>query len=377
MDNMKTWAEEQLSAIERKLSSVLERNRGVIPYTSENGRYVDMSSPEKIGAWTNGFFSGLLWLLYSYSGKDSYKEAAIEREEKLDVLFSRFSDMDHDAGFRWILSSVDHYRNDGNEDAKERALAAAQSLAGRFSLRGHYIRAWNNWVKRGIDNRGKVIIDTMMNLPLLWWASSVTKDPSFADIAISHAVAASSALIRPDGSVSHIALFDSETGALKGTEAGQGYAVGSMWTRGQAWGIYGFALASYYTGSDAFRSISERVADNFILHIPEDGIIPVDFLQPDDCTFRDDSAAAAASSALLFLSSITPDEERRKLYEEKADFLLHRLMKGADLSENTDPILLHASAKFNEEKHGYPIIYADYFLVEALMRASGRIVMMW
>ena len=376
MSDVYTWADEQLSRIEAKLSSVLKRSKGIIPYTAENGRFVDMSGDGTIGAWTNGFWSGVLWLMYSFSGKSEYRAEAIKAEEKLDALFSRYEDLDHDAGFRFLPSSVMHYRDDGDRRARDRALIAAQLLAGRYVLRGRYISAWNNWEKRGIDNRGKMIIDTMMNLPLLWWASDILSDSRFSDIALSHAVSASSALVRPDGSVSHIALFDIETGALLRTEAGQGYAVGSMWTRGQAWGIYGFAEAYKHTGKKAFLEISRRVADSFIKHIPQSGIIPVDFMQPEECGFEDDSAAAAAASALILLSSSLGDEGR--LYRETAVRLLDVLLaKCSDFSSETDSILLRCSAKYREEKHGYPIIYGDYYLIEALMRLRGSTFTAW
>ncbi|MBQ1291746.1 MAG: glycoside hydrolase family 88 protein, partial [Lachnospiraceae bacterium] len=226
------WALGVQEKLAGKMKTVVERSRNVVPYTTENGRFIDLTEKD-INWWTNGFWGGILWQLYTLTGDELYKEEAGILEKKLDKVLMDWTGLDHDNGFKWLPTSVAHYRIDQNEESKNRAIIAANNLAGRFNLAGHFIRAWNDW--GDVDRRGMAIIDCMMNLPLLYWAADVTGDPRFYQIAVAHADTAMRCFVREDGSVNHILRFDPESGELVESLGGQGYAVGSSWTRGQTW----------------------------------------------------------------------------------------------------------------------------------------------
>ena len=229
------------------------------------------------------------------------RKAAEEIEEKLDGSLCNAQSMDHDSGFKWLLTAGANYQQTGSAASLNRLLLAATNLAGRFNPAGGFLRAWNDG---GDGSRaGWAIIDCMMNLPLLYLASTYTGDPRFAQIAVAHADCAAKNFVRADGSACHIIRFDPATGACLGSIGGQGDDENSAWTRGQAWAIYGFALSFRHTDRRAYLSVAEKVANNFLSHIPESGHIPVDFRQPTDCPWEDASAAAAATGSVVTSAS--------------------------------------------------------------------------
>ena len=239
----KNWIQEAEAKIRAKMPVVAGRSVHKVPYTSKDGVFDDWTN--NISWWTNGFWGGMLWQLYHVTKDGMYLESALELEKKLDATLMSPEDMDHDSGFRWLLTSGANYRETGSEESFKRTLLAACNMAGRFNPAGDFIRAWNDWgnkEKRG-ENAGIAIIDCMMNLPLLYWAAEKTNDPRFYHIAVKHADTVMKHFIREDGSVIHIGEFDPYTGEFLRSVGGQGYAHGSSWTRGQAWAVYGFALS--------------------------------------------------------------------------------------------------------------------------------------
>ena len=242
----KKWIDEVFDKLDEKLSKVTIKSRDKIPYTSVNGVH-DNKADTDIGWWTNGFWGGLNWLMYVGTGKEIYKETAMRSEEMLDGVFDIPKRLDHDAGFIWHLTAGLDYRLTGNEKSFNRNYLAAMSLMSRFNMRGSFIRAWNT------DNaKGWSIIDCMMNLPLLYWASEVLDDDRFLQIAKAHADMAMQQHIREDGSVKHIVSHDLATGEYKENFAGQGYGVDSSWSRGCAWAVYGFALSYAHTKEERY-----------------------------------------------------------------------------------------------------------------------------
>ena len=205
------WAQETLDRVAHKLERVAERSKDKIPYTTLHGVHDDKSG-EEIGWWTNGFWGGMMWQMYALTGKELYKEIAEDNERKLDACLMDINRLDHDNGFRWLPTAVADYRVTKNPASRNRGLLAAGNLAGRFNNRGNFIRSWNDWGPD--DHRGWAIIDCMMNLPLLYWASEETGDPRFSQIAVSHADTAGKSFIRGDGSSNHIVEFDLETGEM-------------------------------------------------------------------------------------------------------------------------------------------------------------------
>jgi unsaturated chondroitin disaccharide hydrolase len=261
--------------IQVKMAAEHARVGANVPYIPENGFYQDKLAADLFW-WTNGFWPGILWLMY-YGTKDNrYLETARAVEDRLDKALDGYEGLHHDVGFQWDISAVLDYRLTGNERSKVRGLHAASLLAGRYNPRGRFIRAWNG------DRIGWIIIDCMMNLPLLYWASEETGDPRFKFIAIDHADTALKHLVRGDGSCAHIAALNPEDGSLIGFPDGQGYSPESSWTRGQAWALYGFALSALRTGDVRYLNASKQSAHYFVSSAARTGYIcPVDFRGPD------------------------------------------------------------------------------------------------
>ena len=355
----------------RKERAVAARNAGRIPYTAESGAFDDMAE-KNICWWTNGFYAGLLWQLYGWSEEKIFRAAAEKIEEKLDRNLLSAQGMDHDSGFKWLLTSVASYRLTGSEESKNRALLAANDLAGRFNLAGGFIRAWND----GGDGKtvGWAIIDCMMNLPLLYWASGELHDPRFAHIARRHAETARKAFVREDGSVCHIVVFEPQTGERLYSLGGQGYGHGSSWTRGQAWALYGFALSYLHTKEQSFLVTAEKVARYFLAQIPENSLIPADFCQPPEPAREDSSAAAIAACGLIELWNATGSEA----YLNGAERLLRALAeKRCCLSPERDELLENGTVAYHDAGYHIPLIYGDYFFTEAVLKLIGKQTFLW
>ncbi len=212
-----------------------------------------------------------------------------------------------------------------------------------------------------------------MNLPLLYRASGLTGDPRFRQIAERHAETAQKYLVREDGSCAHIAVFDPQTGVFQKTLGGQGMKEGSSWTRGQSWALYGFALSHRHTKRADFLATAERVARNFLTHVPKNGHIPADFDQPEGCGLEDGSAAAIAACGLFELASLTNKRE----YAEGADFLLGALAEECDFSAEHDFLLPRCTVAYHDGMHNVPLVYADYFFAEALLKQIGKETFLW
>ncbi len=370
------WAAGVSGKIAGKMKQVVGRSRDKIPYRTQDGVFDDCSSPERIGWWTNGFWGGILWQLYHTTGDELYREEALKVEKKLDAILMQYNVMDHDSGFRWLPTAVAHWRVEKNPESENRALLAAANMAGRFNLAGHFIRAWNDFGDR--DRRGYAIIDCMMNLPLLYWASSVTEDPRFAQIAMAHADTAMKAFVREDGSVNHIVNFDINTGEALGPVDGQGMAPDSSWTRGQSWGIYGFTLSFLHTGKKEYRETAERIADYVISAIPESNIVPVDYCQPKDIPWEDSTAAAITACGLIELAKCEDDEAKAEKYLGKALELLKTLdAKRCCWDETRDELLEKCTAAYHDKEHDFTIIYGDYYFIEAIYKLCGKELFIW
>ena len=224
----------------RKTAEATAR-QGIIPYQSRDGAWI--ASPwDGNSWWTGGFWPGLMWQLWQWTGEEFFREEARRVGELLTVEFRTFRKLNHDVGFMYLLSVGADAKLTGREQAGIDLLHAASLLMGRLNPAG-FIRAWNE-----PDRVGYAIIDCMMNLSLLYRASRDTGDPRFRNAAALHADTTLREFLRPDGSVSHIVEFDPETGKRLREHPGQGYGPGSQWSRGQAWGLYGFALAFRHLG---------------------------------------------------------------------------------------------------------------------------------
>ncbi len=370
MDN---WIEETLQkAVDKfRRSVVLARKQDVIPYKSEGGRWVGAPFDGN-SWWTGGFWPGLMWQLYHFSGEEAFREEALRVERLLVAELLRFEWLNHDVGFMYLLSCGAHHRLTGDEEARRHTLHAANLLAGRFNPAG-FIRAWNG------DRPGWAIIDCMMNLSLLYWASAQTGDPRFEAIARLHADTAMREFVREDGSCHHIVIFDPRTGKALEKPGGQGYCAGSSWTRGQAWGLYGFALSYEGTGDERYLDTACRIADYFKAHIRADGLVDCDFCQPQEPQRIDNIASACAASGMLKLARLVGDG-RGDAYREAALRMLRALdALCADWTNQSPGILQKCTAAYHDEGAGrhVNILYGDYFFVEALLRLRGADAQLW
>jgi unsaturated chondroitin disaccharide hydrolase len=367
--NEQTWVDATLEKVAGKMVPVTERNRDRIPYTTIDGRFDDKSGDE-ITWWTNGFWGGEMWQLYKLTDNEMFREEAIKVEEKLDRVLMISEGLDHDNGFKWLPTSVIHYRLEKNSDSLNRAMLAAGNMAGRFNLAGNFIRAWNNW--DDVDRRGFAIIDCMMNLPLLYWATLETTDPRFKMMAVSHADTAMKTFVREDGSVNHIVVFDPFTGEMKESLGGQGYGVGSSWTRGQSWGIYGFALSYRYTGDKKYLETSKKIADYVLSAMPESYLVPIDYRQPADVDLEDSTAAAITASGLIELAGHLDGEEADKYLDAAIKLLKTLDEKRITWSLDTDNLLNNCAVDYHGTGHNMSIIYGDYYFIEAVMKLAGK-----
>ena len=378
--DVSAWAAETADRFTQKLQAVCARSAHKIPARAIDGVHDNKAdggaynADDGLSWWTNGFWAGMLWRAFAATGSAAYADAARFTEEQLDTCFASYLGLHHDVGFMWLPSAVADYRLTGSADARRRGLHAANLLAGRYNPAG-FIRAWNDIPGQDSDTRGWVIIDSMLNIPLLYWASEETGDPRFAKIAAAHADTVAANFVRADGSVRHIVEFDPQTGAFVRDYGGQGYAQGSSWTRGQAWGLYGFALSALHTGAVRYLALAQKIAAYFIAHIPANGQIPVDFCQPAEPAYYDDIAAACAACGLLLLARLAPEQAQD--YTAAAERLLRRLAATADWDENRDGFLQNCSADYHGKLHNVNYTYGDAFFYEALLALAGRGVDLW
>jgi unsaturated chondroitin disaccharide hydrolase len=373
--NEQMWVDDAWHAVVEKIDRTSTRIGSGFPHASVNGEY----QLEPAHWWTAGFWPGLLWLLYRDTQNEQLRTLAEQCERQLDDVIMNYYKLDHDIGFMWTLTSVARYKLLQAEDSKRRGLLAANLLMGRFNMQGRYIRAWNPW-REGEDNSGVAIIDCLMNLPLLVWASEASGDPRYTHVAKCHAETVLEHFIRPDGSVNHIVTFDPANGGKTGVRGGQGYSEESAWSRGAAWAIYGLALCYRNFGDDRYLQAAKRVAHFFIANLPEDRVPYWDFRLPPEVTkYRDSSAGACAACGLLLLSDFVGAVEA-DLYQSHGESILKSLYEnyGAWDDKNEEGLILHGTSNYPENRNiDVPLIYGDYYFVEGLARLRGHKELFW
>ncbi|AWW00817.1 glucuronyl hydrolase [Arcticibacterium luteifluviistationis] len=317
--------------------------------------------------WCSGFWPGVLWYAYEASGDEVLKEDAIRFTLPLkEIAYSPAEN--HDIGFMVNSSYGNAYRLTGNEEYKEVLIAAANNLATLYDPKVGTILSWPSQVENFQYN---TIIDNMINLELLFWASKNGGGENLYDIAKSHAQKTMEHLVRPDSSLYHVGSFDQKTGEFLRGYTHQGYAHESMWARGQTWGIYGFSVAYRETADEEFLKTAIKLADHYIKRLPEDGIPFWDFDDPAIPNApKDASAAAVAASGMLELSGLVKDPALKEKYYKAAESYIAKLATSEYLSGDTNQaILLHSTGHYpHNSEIDMPIIYADYYFMEALLR---------
>lgn len=319
--------------------------------------------------WTSGFFPGELWYLYEFNSDKTLETAADKYTRYLTPLSVSVA-VDHDLGFQVFTSFGNGYRLTKNPEYKEVILKTADTLATLFNPKVGTILSWPREVPNMQWPQHNTIMDNMINLELLFWASKNGGDKRLYDMAVSHATVTMNNHFRPDYTSYHAVIYDKETGKkIKGLTH-QGYSDTSMWARGQAWAIYGYTMVYRETNDPKFLDFAHKVTKVYLDKLPKDLIPYWDFNAPgipDEP--RDASAAAVVASALLELSTFTKDTALSKEYFDKAEKMLAELSENYQSKDKNNACLLHSTGhKPAGTEVDYSINYADYYYVEALLR---------
>ena len=319
--------------------------------------------------WTSGFFPGVLWYLYEATGDTLLKEYACDYTSRVEK--EKYNKGNHDVGFMLYCSFGNGYRLTGNEKYKQVLLKGAESLSTRYKDHIGVIRSWD--FNRAVWQY-PVIIDNMMNLELLEWASKNSDNSRFAAIARSHADVTLKNHFRADYSCWHVVSYDTITGQPEKKHTRQGYSHESSWSRGEAWALYGYVMMYRETQQKHYLVHAKKVANYILTHprMPEDGIPYWDYDAPDiPDTYRDASAGAIMASAFIELSTMIQGELSRKCLM-MAETQLKTLTSPEYLAEpgtNGNFILKHSVGSLMEHSEvDVPLTYADYYYVEALLR---------
>lgn len=319
--------------------------------------------------WTSGFFPGELWFLYEYTQNNFWKKKAQQHTDILEK--EKMNGSTHDMGFKVYCSFGNGYRLTQDEHYKEVLLQSARTLATRFKPAAGIIRSWDHSTAKWAC---PVIIDNMMNLELLFWATKESKDSTFYRIAVDHARTTMKHHFQPDFSSYHVIDYDTITGQVLKKNTHQGFADESAWSRGQAWALYGYTMCYRETRLPEFLEQAQNIEKYLFTHpnMPEDLIPYWDFDAPgipDEP--RDVSAATVIASALYELSLYDPEKGER--YRSNADKIIENLTKHyrAMLKKDNGFLLLHSTGtKPTNTEVDVPIVYADYYFIEALMRKN-------
>ena len=347
----------------------------LLPYRSENGKWVESPWGCGNGWWTAGFWPGMMWLMNALSPDEIFHDEAVRATELMTDQFRVYRHLNHDVGFMFLLSCGAKHKIDGDEQSRLDTLHAASLLMGRFNPtstpRAGFIKSWD-----GKETLGYAIIDCMMNLPLLYRATRETADPRFAAVARIHADTAAKNFVREDGSCRHIVEFDPESGAFVREHGGQGYAEGSSWSRGQAWALYGFTLLAMNTGEKRDLATAEKIAKYFAANIREDGLTDCDFRQPEGVVRLDNIAGACAACGFIELAKLTGQAEYQAAAEKLLDGLIDHC---CDFTDKYCGLLTHCTAAYHDDNVGTHtnITYGDYFFVEALCKLKGCDPLLW
>lgn len=342
---------------------------------SEGGFYKPTGNED----WTTGFWTGEIWLAYEHTGDERLKKAGkIQIESFLKRINEKEGVDHHDMGFLYSPSCVAGYKLTGDEKGREAAVKAADQLITRYHPVGEFIQAWGPMDQ---PENYRLIIDCLLNLPLLFWASGETGDEQYKRVAQKHIHTAVSNVIRPDYSTWHTYYFDMVTGAPDHGATCQGYRDGSAWARGQAWGVYGMAVAYRYTKQEQYIELFKKVTGYYLDHLPED-LVPYWDLEFTDGSSepRDSSSASIAACGMLEMAKYL-DEKDAQYYIGTAKKILksvkdHYAVKSAAESNG---LVLHSTysnhSPYNTCNH-YGVdecnIWGDYFYMEALTRLAKK-----
>lgn len=337
--------------------------------------------------WTEAFWPGQLWLAYDLTREERFLNAARQHTPGFQKMLETPVWLHHDVGFLFLMSSVSDFALTGDQTARARALRAADILRSRFQWHGRYILAWNPKPGNEDWNRvasGKMIIDSMENISLLYWAARESGETSYAEIATEHALTMQKYIIRDDGSTYHCFNFDPVSGKAMGGDTHQGWSKESCWSRGQAWAVHGFCQTYWNTGRMEFLETACRLADYVIRNLPEDKVPLWDFkIPPEAPRVRDSSAAAIICSGILSIAqALNPIDEEKSLHYKKAGIeMLTGLKNHCDISSDPEAQGLLNQGASHAKKGSYwasaMLPYGDYYYLESILRAQGKTDFIW
>ncbi|TRX66432.1 glucuronyl hydrolase [Carboxylicivirga sp. M1479] len=362
--NAPTWVHNALEVVGKQAKGMLKdvKKNQQTPRSIERGLRASSD-------WTSGFYPGILWYLYEYSGNEKWRQDAATVTAYLEK--EQYSNHDHDIGFRIYCSYGNGYLLTGEEQYKKAVVNAAKALSTRFNDKTQTIMSWNANEER--DWKYPVIIDNMMNLELMFEATRFSGDPSFTTIAIKHALQTMKFHYRSDFSCPHVVDYDVETGAFRRMDYNNGFSdpKTAAWSRGQSWGLYGFTLMYRETGDTQYLAFAENIAEYLLNHpnMPDDMVPYWDYNAPKIPTMRDASAAAIMASGLLELSTYSKEGHK---YYKAAELMLQSLSSEKYLAKpgsNGHYVIKHATGNYlNGSEVDGTLIYADYYYTEALLR---------
>lgn len=325
--------------------------------------------------WTTGFWTGQIWQAYRLTkDRELLETADLQVDSFLERIENNIDTNHHDMGFLYMPSCAAAYELTGSEKGKKAALLAADRLLERFQEKGQFFQAWGD---PGTEENYRLIIDCLMNMPLLFWATGQTGNPLYAQKARAHIQTAMECLIRPDDSTYHTCFFDKETGKPLRGVTHQGNRDGSAWARGQAWGIYGSAVAYEALQNSSYIDIFRRVTEFFLTHLPSDLIPYWDFDFDDGSSEpRDSSAAAIAACGMLKMAEFL-EEEEAAYYRDMAGRLVKALTRTCAVhgEKEAGGLILHgtyARASKNNPCRNVGVdecnLWGDYYYLEALIK---------
>ncbi|MBE5040945.1 glycoside hydrolase family 88 protein [Ructibacterium gallinarum] len=380
LEQNKDWIAAVWNKVDQKMKKIAVKDYDKIPYTSINGIHDDQK--DNLYGWTNGFWGGLMWLLYVGTKDENYKKTALHSGTYVDKGLDHYEPLYHDVGFISHILHGANYRLTGDMEAKNKNLFMAAALASRFNIDGKFIRAWNMDFAEGWS-----IIDCMMNLPLLYWASEEIGDPRFKRIAMAHADMTLRDHIREDGAINHIVVHDTETGEPVKfyTDMGydQGYNAEGCWSRGLSWAIYGMAISYVHTGKKEYLNAAKKTANYFLSHAAATGYKTLcDFCQPAEPVYYDSTAGVCAACGMIEISRHVSKAEAEVYLSGALNLLKATDENFCDYSDQQDALVLMGTEAYpNDEKRlkgvHIPIIYGDFFFVEALLKLQNIDFLIW
>lgn len=337
------------------------------PERLEKGAWLTVQKDRMPSHWVDGFWTGQLWLAYAHTQNTEFEAAA--RRWTGELAHVKETTLTHDLGFIFYLSNVLGYRITEDEDLLSDALHAAETFTRRYNPRGEYMQAWGR-IDGPPFERGRINVDLMMNMPFFYWATKQSGDPRYAQIASRHARTSRHTLVRPDGSISQCADFDPETGAFLRQSTHQGLSHDSCWSRGLAWGLYGFAESYRWTGDPVFLHTARRVAEYAIANGPADKVPYWDYDSLDiPNSYRDTSAAAVIASGLLELADGETDEALAQRWrDEAAEITLSLWQNYSTRGTDTPAILVQGSRSVPHDLKDHSLVYGDFYFLETLIR---------